>query len=58
MTKISDKQKMTLLKVNCMWEGATSAVIFSEGAIVSLQQAASEWDDDEELSVGCGHLLT
>lgn len=39
---------MTLMKVNCMWEGVTSAVILSEGAIVSLQQAASEWDDDDE----------
>lgn len=31
-----------------MWEGVTSAVILSEGALVSLQQAASEWDDDDE----------
>lgn len=49
---------MTPLKVNCLWEAATSAVILSGGAIVSLQQAASVWDGDEELSVGCGHLLT
>lgn len=41
-----------------MWEAATSAVALSEGAIVSLQQAAGVWEGEEELSVGCGHLST
>lgn len=41
-----------------MWEVASSAVILSEGAIDSLQQAADMWDRDEELSVGCGPFLS
>lgn len=41
-----------------MWEAAISVVILSDGADVNLQQAACVRDDNEELSVGCGQLLT
>ena len=47
-----------MLVVLWMWEAATSVVTISDGASVNLQQAACVRDDNEELSVGCGHLLT
>jgi len=47
-----------LLKLNWMCEAATSAVTLSDRGGVNLQQATCVQDDNEELSVGCGHLLT
>lgn len=62
LSKLSDKQTnvtlLELLKLNWMWEAGTSVAALTDGAGVNLQQAARVWDDNEELSVGCGHLLT
>lgn len=49
---------LELLKLNWKWEAVSSVAILSDGAGVNLQQAACVQDDNEELSVGWGHLLT